>query len=683
MIQPLLPLPGTTGQVIIDGTVAAGKLILDGSLVGVNTSGLFLIAASSTVRNMELRGWFSGISFAGGATNCIIQRNVFTLNTTGLSVSASNTLIGGPNPEDRNLAYGNTQDGMAVSASANDNIIQNNFCGTPDGLTASPNTRAGLFVRGQRTRILGNVLSGNQGPGLEITQAAVNTLVRGNIVGADSTLRGQLPNIGDGIRTSASGDSIVDNVITGNANGISILSLAAGTVIRGNIIGPNGTLDSLFGNRFDGIQLIGATAVIDSNIVSCNKSTGIRITGFGGAVVRRNMIGTDPTGTLDWGNTFAGVLIQACTTTVGGPSAGDRNVLSGNGGAGIEIYGGSPAPNSVFGNAILNNLIGTDITGTLSLPNSTGLLMSGYVDTNIVRGNLISGNQNHGIWTRRTPSAPSRNIFQANLIGTQADSASPLPNDSAGVMIDSADVNLFGGTGDTAGNIIAFHQLQGIVIKAGRGTAIMRNSIFGNKGLGIDLGNDGPTPNDSADVDSGSNDLQNFPRITWLDPAGGSTTVKGHLRSLPDTDYRLEFYTNDEADTTGFGEGQTFQYTIDVHTDTGGFAAFDVSLPGEHGRVVATATHPDFGTSEFSKSPLVVNSVADRPAANPTDGTAATSGPPVNGVPEVTLRSAIQASNHIDGEDDITFNIPGPDPYFIQPQSALPAVADDIVIDGS
>ena len=48
---------------------------------------------------------------------------------------------------------------------------------------------------------------------------------------------------------------------------------------------------------------------------------------------------------------------------------------------------------------------------------------------------------------------------------------------------------------------------------AGTGNEIRLNSIFSNTGLGIDLGGDGVTLNNSA-PHTGPNDYQNFPVIT-------------------------------------------------------------------------------------------------------------------------------------------------------------------------
>ena len=43
--------------------------------------------------------------------------------------------------------------------------------------------------------------------------------------------------------------------------------------------------------------------------------------------------------------------------------------------------------------------------------------------------------------------------------------------------------------------------------------SIRRNVIYDNTGMGIDLGGDGVTGNDTGDADSGQNRLQNFPEI--------------------------------------------------------------------------------------------------------------------------------------------------------------------------
>ena len=46
------------------------------------------------------------------------------------------------------------------------------------------------------------------------------------------------------------------------------------------------------------------------------------------------------------------------------------------------------------------------------------------------------------------------------------------------------------------------------------GITIVPTEIYGNGDLPIDLKNDGPTPNDPDDVDSGPNGVLNYPVIT-------------------------------------------------------------------------------------------------------------------------------------------------------------------------
>lgn len=147
---------------------------------------------------------------------------------------------------------------------------------------------------------------------------------------------------------------------------------------------------------------------------------------------------------------------------------------------------------------------------------------------------------------------------------------------------------------------------KGVLLEtSGTGIVLSANSIFGNQGPGIDLGNDGVTPNDAGDADTGPNNLQNYPVLTAMSSAGGNTTIQGTLNSTPNTTFILEFFSNTTCNPTGFGEGETFLGTDQVTTDANGNVAFTVQLTGvtlPAGAVVtATATDPNNNTSEFSK----------------------------------------------------------------------------------
>jgi hypothetical protein len=112
----------------------------------------------------------------------------------------------------------------------------------------------------------------------------------------------------------------------------------------------------------------------------------------------------------------------------------------------------------------------------------------------------------------------------------------------------------------------------------------------------------GVSLNDVGDGDTGANNVQNFPRVATVTATGGNVAISGFLNSRPNTAYRIEFFANDAADPSGFGEGQNFLGSADVTTDGVGNKAFDVSFPftGLVNVVTATATDPDGNTSEFS-----------------------------------------------------------------------------------
>ena len=84
--------------------------------------------------------------------------------------------------------------------------------------------------------------------------------------------------------------------------------------------------------------------------------------------------------------------------------------------------------------------------------------------------------------------------------------------------------------------------------------------------------------NDTGDSDDGFNKLQNFPVISTVQGSFPSVTLTGSLNSTPNTVFRLEFFGNAGANSSGFGEGGFFLGSTDVTTDANGDASYDVTL---------------------------------------------------------------------------------------------------------
>ena len=153
-------------------------------------------------------------------------------------------------------------------------------------------------------------------------------------------------------------------------------------------------------------------------------------------------------------------------------------------------------------------------------------------------------------------------------------------------------------------NTIAYNDLDGVTVQDGIGNPIVRNSIFLNGGLGIDLDDDGISPNDPApDADAGGNDLQNTPVIVSATP----NTISWTLASLPLHTFRIEFYSDPQCDSKHAAEGRRFLGSTEVVTDAKGLAAGVIApsvLLRPPVNVVASATVVQDGvlveTSEFS-----------------------------------------------------------------------------------
>ncbi len=273
---------------------------------------------------------------------------------------------------------------------------------------------------------------------------------------------------------------------------------------------------------------------------------------------------------------------------------------------------------------IIGNYIGTTPDGMAGVPQvgPSGIEVIDSTDT-LIRGNLISGlkvaGRNHyqgqlfgqAITVRTTNADTIGTIIEGNMIGTDATGRGAITTLS-GILVwpftarNNLDETRIGGVEPGQGNLIAFVERDGILVSSLiNGVLISGNAIHSNGRLGIELGNDGVTPNDPGDGDTGANDRQNFPVITAAESDGFETRVAGTLSSLPGRTFSIELFAGDECDPSGYGEGAIFLGGFDVETDGGGEAAFDVIVPTAvaQGSVV-TATATDVGawnTSEFSQ----------------------------------------------------------------------------------
>ena len=202
---------------------------------------------------------------------------------------------------------------------------------------------------------------------------------------------------------------------------------------------------------------------------------------------------------------------------------------------------------------LTGNKIGTNTAGNAAVPNEdgSGIMFCDTSDSTIggttaSERNIISGNTGQGI---DLVCDSRENIIRGNYIGREVDGTTNIPNDYAGIQLETGDRNVIGGTGSGAGSLIAGNAGPGIAVSsAAQGTAIWGNSITDNGGLGIDLNYDSAVnANDTGDADDGGNHLQNFPVLTQAASDGTVTRVQGSLNSRPDHDYRLEFFANDAA----------------------------------------------------------------------------------------------------------------------------------------
>ncbi|HEY6563379.1 MAG TPA: hypothetical protein VIY86_02685, partial [Pirellulaceae bacterium] len=345
----------------------------------------------------------------------------------------------------------------------------------------------------------------------------------------------------------------------------------------------------IYGNRI-------GTNVAGDEVYPTNEQMTFGVILFGGS---GNIVGTNGDGHNDAaegniisGQISSGVLLQVGTS---------NNVIAGNR-IGTTADGNTALGNGRFGVFFLGagtgNRVGTDSNDT----------------SDVDEANVLSGNLEGGVFIDS-----SANLVAGNWIGTNIGGTVPLGN-GIGVNIQGGSQNLIGGSTLSAGNVIAFNTIGGVLVSGGTENAVLGNSVFDNTGLGLNLAdaNDpisGVTPNDAGDGDAGSNNLQNYGVLSSATLDSGVTTVTGTLDSTPNATHSLEFFDNSDCDVTGHGEGRTPLGRYTVLTDANGHVDFQVPLFGSLAIgqfVTSTVTDSQGSTSEFSACVAVTGDNAIR-----------------------------------------------------------------------
>src|SRR5947208_3453246 len=294
---------------------------------------------------------------------------------------------------------------------------------------------------------------------------------------------------------SLSGFSGIHNLIINRFSGYGINIGTEGNLIDGCFIGTNADGTAAAPNGLGGIRFNAALGGIERNVISGNRGDGIDVV-FGNSTIQGNLIGTNATGTAAVPNTGDGIKIENNfrPATIGSTATGSGNIISGNGRIGIHILGSSGAV------LVQSNFIGTDLKGTIALPNQVGIAIEGTADGNTIGGNVVSGNRSNGIEVNT-----NRNTFQGNFIGTNLAGAAAVPNGGDGILIKpgsnilgSASNNAIGGTATGARNIISGNGGVGIDVTAGIGTLVLGNFI------GTNVSGTAKIPNASGVVINGS-----------------------------------------------------------------------------------------------------------------------------------------------------------------------------------
>jgi CSLREA domain-containing protein len=351
---------GNTMGVVIDtgpGTTVGGLTAAARNVISGNTSdGVYIHDEEDN--SAQVQGNYIGTDVTG--TKAIANLG------DGVDVRAESVAIGG-NASARNVISGNQRDGIDVYDTGFV-AIQGNYIGVDKtGAAALGNGRAGIRIEWSADNTIGgtavgegNVVAGNNGPGLVFQIGSTRNDVLGNLIGTDATGTIALGN-SQGINLEDGDANLIGSAVTGGPN------LISGNLLDGVAVGPASSGNQIIGNRIgtkaDGTGDLGNQIGIDlqgPNTIVGNATSG------GGNLISGNVVGVKISGASATGNTVQGNVsrlndnwgIDART----GPATITGNVITSNGKDGIGVNGATGV--RISGNQFLaNGELGIDLAG--------------------------------------------------------------------------------------------------------------------------------------------------------------------------------------------------------------------------------------------------------------------------------------------------------------------------------
>lgn len=315
-------------------------------------------------------------------------------------------------------------------------------------------------------------------------------------------------NLIGGDRTVGAGPHGQGNRLAGNGgNGVQIRGAGAdNNFLRGNFIGVDAAGLAPDGNTLSGVVIwqgaggntLGGLSAGHRNLISGNRQNGVYLNAANGTQVVGNYIGPNAAGTGIIGQLQNGVVVNggARFTVIGDGTPAGRNVISGNALNGLLIADAATADTTVQG-----NYLGANAAGTAALPNGQhGVEIRAGAHDNLIGGSRLAGQGNLLSGNANHGLVISyeahHNTVQGNLVGPDATGSYSLGYQPYGGidLTEGASANQIGGLGAGQGNLISGNQTDGIALYSTLITATDSNQLLGNL-IGLNLAGAAALPN--------------------------------------------------------------------------------------------------------------------------------------------------------------------------------------------